>query len=66
MYVLEKAAAYARERIVFGRPIGQNQAIQHPLAECWIEYEQARPACAVRHAARRLARQRRRRFGGTT
>jgi acyl-CoA dehydrogenase len=34
---LQKAAAYARERIVFGRPIGQNQAIQHPLAESWAE-----------------------------
>jgi acyl-CoA dehydrogenase len=35
-YVLEKAANYAKERVVFGRPIGQNQAIQHPLAEIWI------------------------------
>lgn len=34
---LQKAAAYARERRVFGRPIGQNQSIQHPLAECWSE-----------------------------
>jgi acyl-CoA dehydrogenase len=33
---LRRAAIYARERIVFGRPIGQNQGIQHPLAECWI------------------------------
>ena len=32
---------YAKERVVFGRPIGQNQAIQHPLAECWIELEAA-------------------------
>jgi acyl-CoA dehydrogenase len=38
---LRKAAAYARERIVFGRPIGQNQAIQHPLAKCWMELEAA-------------------------
>jgi acyl-CoA dehydrogenase len=38
---LRKAAAYARERIVFGRPIGQNQAIQHPLAKCWIDLEAA-------------------------
>src|ERR1700741_5253708 len=36
---LERAAHYAGERIVFGRPIGQNQAIQHPLAERWIELE---------------------------
>ena len=38
---LRKAAAYAGERIVFGRPIGQNQAIQHPLARCWMELEAA-------------------------
>lgn len=38
---LEKAASYARERIVFGRPIGQNQAIAHPLAECWMALEAA-------------------------
>jgi acyl-CoA dehydrogenase len=34
---LEKAVAYANERVVFGRRIGQNQSIQHPLAECWAE-----------------------------
>ena len=38
---LKRAAAYAKERVVFGRPIGQNQAIQHPLAECWMELEAA-------------------------
>ena len=38
---LARAARYARERVVFGRPIGQNQAIQHPLAERWIELEAA-------------------------
>ncbi len=38
---LNKATQYARERVVFGRPIGQNQAIQHPLAECWMELEAA-------------------------
>jgi acyl-CoA dehydrogenase len=38
---LGKAAAYAKERVVFGRPIGQNQAIQHPLAERWMELEAA-------------------------
>jgi acyl-CoA dehydrogenase len=38
---LRKATDYARERVVFGRPIGQNQAIQHPLAECWAELEAA-------------------------
>ncbi|HMK69952.1 MAG TPA: acyl-CoA dehydrogenase family protein, partial [Xanthobacteraceae bacterium] len=38
---LRRAACYAKERVVFGRPIGQNQAIQHPLAECWMELEAA-------------------------
>jgi acyl-CoA dehydrogenase len=38
---LARAAAYANERIVFDRPIGQNQAIQHPLARCWMELEAA-------------------------
>jgi acyl-CoA dehydrogenase len=38
---LARAAAYARQRIVFNRPIGQNQAIQHPLAKNWIELEAA-------------------------
>jgi acyl-CoA dehydrogenase len=38
---LERAAEYARTRIVFDRPIGQNQAIQHPLAKCWAELEAA-------------------------
>ena len=38
---LAKATQYARERHVFGRPIGQNQAIQHPLAEAWAEMEAA-------------------------
>lgn len=38
---LRRAARYARERVVFGRPIGQNQAIQHPLARSWAELEAA-------------------------
>lgn len=38
---LARAAQYAKERIVFDRPIGQNQGIQHPLAECWMELEAA-------------------------
>jgi acyl-CoA dehydrogenase len=38
---LARAARYAKERIVFGRPIGQNQGIQHPLARCWAELEAA-------------------------
>ncbi len=36
---VDRAARYARERVVFGRPIGQNQAIQHPLARSWAELE---------------------------
>ena len=38
---LEKAVKYANDRIVFDRPIGKNQSIQHPLAELWIELEAA-------------------------
>jgi len=38
---LGKAVGYAKERKVFGRPIGRNQAIQHPLAACWMELEAA-------------------------
>lgn len=38
---LAKATAYAKERVVFDRPIGKNQAIQHPLAENWVELEAA-------------------------
>lgn len=38
---LRKAASYANERVVFERPIGQNQAIQHPLAACWMALEAA-------------------------
>lgn len=38
---LARAAGYANEREVFGRPIGKNQAIQHPLAESWMELEAA-------------------------
>jgi acyl-CoA dehydrogenase len=36
---LQKATQYAKERVVFGRPIGKNQAIQHPLAKNWMELE---------------------------
>ena len=38
---LEKAARYAKERVVFDRTIGKNQAIQHPLAENWMELQAA-------------------------
>jgi acyl-CoA dehydrogenase len=38
---LNRAARYARERVVFGRPIGANQGIQHPLAESWAFLDSA-------------------------
>lgn len=38
---IRRASDYARDRVVFGRPIGQNQGIQHPLAECWAFLESA-------------------------
>jgi len=38
---LARASAYAKARVVFDRPIGQNQAIQHPLAKNWMELEAA-------------------------
>ena len=66
---LRKATAYAKERIVFNRPIGQNQAIQHPLAICqseleaaWLvamkaawEYDQGLPCGASANMAKYLA-----------
>jgi acyl-CoA dehydrogenase len=38
---LSRATEYAKERVVFGRPIGQNQAVQHPLAKDWMALEAA-------------------------
>lgn len=38
---LRRATQYAKERVVFGRPIGQNQGIQHPLAKAFMELEAA-------------------------
>jgi len=66
---LRRATQYARERIVFDRPIGQNQGIQHPLAQCWMEleaanlmvmkaaalYDAGRPCGAEANAAKYLA-----------
>ncbi|HEX7838993.1 MAG TPA: acyl-CoA dehydrogenase family protein [Kofleriaceae bacterium] len=63
------AAKYASERIVFDRPIGKNQAIQHPLAQRWMEleaanlmilkaawlYDDGRPCAAEANAAKYLA-----------
>jgi acyl-CoA dehydrogenase len=66
---LAKAAEYANQRVVFGRPIGKNQSIQHPLAECWSElyaaelmtlhaaalYDSGQPCGAEANAAKYLA-----------
>jgi acyl-CoA dehydrogenase len=66
---LARAASYARERVVFGRPIGKNQGIQHPLARCWAtleaawlmtmaaagEYDAGQPCGARANAAKLLA-----------
>ena len=38
---LKRGAQYAGERVVFGRQIGKNQGVQHPLAKCWMELEAA-------------------------
>jgi acyl-CoA dehydrogenase len=38
---LARAVQYAKDRVVFDRPIGMNQSIQHPLAELWCELEAA-------------------------
>ena len=42
---LERAVQYAKERVVFDRPIGQNQAIAHPLAMAWAKLETAELMC---------------------
>ncbi len=47
---LHRASSYAKERVVFGRPIGQNQGIQHPLADAYMHLEAAK--LATYHAAR--------------
>jgi acyl-CoA dehydrogenase len=66
---LKRAAAYAKERIVFDRPIGKNQGIQHPLAANWMAleaanlmvfkaawlYDAGKPAGAEANAAKYLA-----------
>jgi acyl-CoA dehydrogenase len=66
---IERATEYAKTRIVFDRPIGRNQAIQHPLAKCWMEleaanlmafkaaslYDSGKPCAAEANAAKYLA-----------
>ncbi|MBI4638760.1 MAG: acyl-CoA/acyl-ACP dehydrogenase [Candidatus Rokubacteria bacterium] len=42
---LERAVQYAKERVVFDRPIGQNQAVAHPLALAWAKLETAELMC---------------------
>src|SRR5262249_33640750 len=42
---LERATSYAKERVVFDRPIGQNQAVAHPLAMAWAKLETAELVC---------------------
>src|SRR6516165_1505413 len=39
---IRRAAAYAKERVVFDRAIGEYQGIQHPLAKCWMQLEAAK------------------------
>jgi len=50
-WFIDKVTAYAKERVVFGRPIGQNQGVQFPIAEAYIEIEAANlmryKACAL-------------------
>lgn len=49
-YFIDKATAYARDRTVFDRPIGQNQGVQFPIARCYAEVEAA--SLMVEKAAR--------------
>ena len=44
-YFIKKAVSYANERVVFGKPIGQNQAVQFPIARAWAELEAADLVC---------------------
>lgn len=46
---IRRATQYARDRVVFNRPIGMNQSIQHPLAECWVNLKAAK--LMANHAA---------------
>jgi acyl-CoA dehydrogenase len=50
-WFIDKVSAYVKERVVFGRPIGQNQGVQFPIAEAYIEVEAAN---LMRYAACRL------------
>jgi alkylation response protein AidB-like acyl-CoA dehydrogenase len=48
-WFIAKASAYAKERVVFGRPIGQNQGVQFPIARCYAQMRSAE--LMVREAA---------------
>lgn len=66
---IARASQYAKDRVVFDRPIGKNQAVQHPLAQSWMElesanlmmlkaaslYDQKRPCGTEANAAKYLA-----------
>src|SRR5260370_3630223 len=56
-WFIDKVAKYAKERIVFGRPIGQNQGVQFPIAKAFIKIEAANlmryKACALFDAHQR-------------
>ncbi|MBM3528036.1 MAG: acyl-CoA dehydrogenase [Alphaproteobacteria bacterium] len=49
-WFIEKAGAYAKERVLFGRPIGQNQGVQFPIARCYMQMRAAE--LMVKEAAR--------------
>jgi alkylation response protein AidB-like acyl-CoA dehydrogenase len=51
-YLLDRAVSYSKERVVFGRPIGANQGIQFPIAQCYAKTEAA--ALMVRDAAEKF------------
>jgi acyl-CoA dehydrogenase len=53
-YFVDKATAYSNERVVFGRPIGQNQGVQFPVAQAYCELEAA--ALMVNQAAEKFDR----------
>ena len=59
-WFIDKAERYAKERVVFDRPIGQNQGVQFPIAERYIEIEAANlmrfEACRLFDARRALRR----------
>ena len=44
-WFVKKSVEYANSREVFGRPIGQNQAVQFPIARAWAELEAADMIC---------------------